>query len=80
MAGITGRPLTADDLPPPDTKRWITRRKAEVVAAIRRGLISREEACGRYGISSEELLSWEERLEQHGIDGLRTTRQHPRVR
>ena len=75
VVGPTSKPITVDDLPPPNIKRWITHRKAEVVAAIRRGLISREEACIRYGISSEELLSWEERLEQHGMRGLRATRQ-----
>ena len=34
-------------LPPPGTKRWVIRRKAEVVAAVRGGLLSLEEACSR---------------------------------
>ncbi len=34
-----GEPLTLDGLPPPDLKRWIARRKAQVVAAVRAGLI-----------------------------------------
>jgi hypothetical protein len=36
------------DLPPPNTKRWVVRRKAEVVAAVRSGKITMEEALRRY--------------------------------
>ena len=36
------------DLPPPDTKRWVTRRKAVIVNAVRTGVISLEEVCRRY--------------------------------
>ncbi len=80
VVGPTSKPITVDDLPPPDIKRWIAHRKAEVVAAIRRGLISREEACARYGVSSEELLSWQRLLNEHGLRGLRATRQPRRAR
>ena len=31
------------ELPPPDTKRWVTRRKAAIVYAVRAGVISLEE-------------------------------------
>jgi hypothetical protein len=71
--------MTIDDLPPPDTKRWVVRRKAEVVAGVRAGLISIEEACARYSLSMEEFLSWQRMIESHGVRGLRTTRlQHYR--
>ena len=71
--------MTIDDLPPPDTKRWVVRRKAEVVAGVRAGLISIEEACERYSLSMEEFLSWQRMIESHGVRGLRTTRlQHYR--
>ena len=54
-------------------------RKAEVVAAVRGGLISLEEACERYAMAREELLSWSNSVEQHGLRGLRTTKiQHYR--
>ena len=33
VIGPDGSPLTVADLPPKDTKRWVIRRKAEVVAA-----------------------------------------------
>ncbi len=42
-----GEPLTPDDLPPPNLKRSVSRRKAEVVAAVRAGLIGLDEACTR---------------------------------
>jgi hypothetical protein len=35
VIGPDGNPLTIADLPEPGTKRWVTRRKAEVVAAVR---------------------------------------------
>jgi len=74
--GPTGQPITAQDLPPANTGRWVVRRKAEVVAAVRAGLISLEEACRRYALSVEEFLSWEKLLDQHGLRGLRATRRH----
>jgi Protein of unknown function (DUF1153) len=67
-------PLTAADLPPPDIQRWSIRRKAEVVAAIRGGLLSLEEASSMYTLSAEEFSSWEQCLAQYGFMGLRTTR------
>jgi uncharacterized protein DUF1153 len=70
-------PFTAtsvDDLPPPNTKRWVIRRKAEVVAAVRSGLISLDEACRRYTLSIEEFLTWQRLIDSHGMAGLRVTR------
>jgi len=58
VIGPDGSPLTIADLPPPTTKRWVIRRKAEVVAAVRGGLLSLEEACARYTLTVEEFLSW----------------------
>ncbi len=74
VIGPAGEPLTIDDLPPPETRRWVIRRKAEVVAGVRNGLISLEDACNRYKLSVEEFLSWQRLIDQHGMRGLRTTR------
>jgi hypothetical protein len=62
------------DLPAPGTKRWVIRRKAEVVAAVRGGLLSLEEACRRYMLTVDEFLSWQSSIDRHGLAGLRTTR------
>ena len=62
------------ELPPPDTKRWVARRKAVVVDAVRNGAISLEEACRRYELSVEEFLAWQRAIESHGVAGLRVTR------
>ena len=70
----TGVPMTRDDLPPPNTKRWVMRRKAEVVAGVRAGLISLQEACDRYALSVDEFRSWQRLLDEHGLAGLRATR------
>jgi hypothetical protein len=73
VIGPDGSPLTVADLPPRGTRRWVIRRKAEVVAAVRGGLLSLEEACTRYTLTVEEFLSWQLSIDQHGLAGLRTT-------
>ena len=63
-----------DDLPPPDTRRWVSSRKAKVVEAVRTGLVSLADACQRYDLSVEEFLSWQRLIDAHGTPGLRSTR------
>lgn len=74
VIGPDGSPLTVADLPSTNTRRWVIRRKAEVVAAVRGGLLSLEEACTRYRLTVEEFLSWQESIDDYGLQGLRTTR------
>ena len=74
VMGPDGGPLTITDLPAPGMKRWVIRRKAQVVAAVRGGLLSIEEACSRYMLTVDEFLSWQSSIDQHGLAGLRTTR------
>lgn len=74
VIGPTGSPLTLADLPPPQTERWVIRRKAEVVAAVRGGLLTLDEACDRYSLTNEEFLAWQASIDRHGMAGLRTTR------
>jgi hypothetical protein len=74
VIGPDGRVLTVADLPPRNTKRWVIRRKAELVAAVRGGLLSLEEACERYALTIDEFLSWQRTLDRYGLPGLRATR------
>ena len=74
VIGPTGAPLTLADLPPPNTQRWVIRRKAEVVAAVRGGLLSLDDACTRYSLTNEEFLGWQQSIDRYGLAGLRTTR------
>lgn len=67
-------PLTLDDLPSSGTTYWVSRRKAEVVAAIDGGMLTVEEAGARYRLSIEELAAWRQSIERSGIPGLRVTR------
>jgi hypothetical protein len=73
VIGTDGSPLTLDDLPPTNQKRWVVRQKANVVAAVRGGLISLDEVCGRYKLTVEEFLLWQRTLNRHGLPGLRVT-------
>lgn len=74
VIGPDGSALTVADLPPRDTKRWVIRRKAALVAAVRGGLLSLEEACERYKLTVDEFLSWQRSIDRHGLPGLRATR------
>ena len=61
----SNEPITADQdknrllsgLPPAETRRWSSRRKAAIVIAIRAGVLNRQEAYERYTLSPEELAS-----------------------
>jgi hypothetical protein len=65
---------SAAELPPPNTKRWVVRRKAVVVAAVRNGTLSLQDACRRYHLSVEEFLAWQNAIDRYGVPGLRVTR------
>ena len=74
VMGPDGSPLTIADLPAPGTKRWVMRRKAEVVAAVRGGLLSLEDARSWYALTVEEFLAWQSSIDRHGFGALRVTR------
>ena len=74
IIGPDGSRLTLADLPRSHTGRWVIRRKAEVVAAVRGGLLSLDEACSRYCLNSDEFLSWQRCIDRFGLAGLRSTR------
>jgi Protein of unknown function (DUF1153) len=79
VIGPTGAPLRLADLPPENTQRWVSRCKAEVVVAVRGGLLTLEEACFRYSLTLQEFLAWQRSIERYGLPGLRATRiQHYR--
>ncbi|MDQ2879072.1 MAG: DUF1153 domain-containing protein [Pseudomonadota bacterium] len=79
VIGPLGESLTLDSLPPPETTRWVVRRKAEVVAAVNGGLLSVDEVCDRYNLTVEEFAGWQRAIDRSGMPGLRVTRiQHYR--
>jgi Protein of unknown function (DUF1153) len=80
VIGPDGYPLSVADLPAPQAgKRWVTRRKAQVVAAVSGGLLTIREACERYMITLDEFVSWHGSVARFGTEGLRTTKlQHYR--
>ena len=74
VIGPDGSPLTLADLPASNTRRWVIKRKAQVVAAVRGGLLSLEDACSRYRLTLDEYLNWQQSIDSHGLAGLRTTK------
>jgi hypothetical protein len=73
VIGTNGETITLESLPDTNTTRWVTSRKAQVVAAIRGGLLTLEEASLRYRLTLDELAEWQASLERHGARGLRAT-------
>ena len=69
-----GKIMTRADLPDPSTRRWVASRKAAVLRAVEHGLLQREEACGMYHLSPEELDSWSIAMQRHGEGALKATR------
>lgn len=74
VIGPLGEPLTIEDLPSPNTRRWVVRRKAEVVAAVKGGLLSVDEVLERYDLTMEEFSGWQRAVDRSGMQGLRVTR------
>ena len=73
VIGPMGGPMTVHDLPAPGIERWVVRRKAEVVAGVRGGLISFKDACSRYNLSVDEFETWIQLFDNYGLSGLRAT-------
>ena len=75
VIGPDGSPLTLADLPDSKTRRWVIMHKAQVVAAVRGGLLSLEDACSRYSrLTVDEILNWQQSIDSHGLAVLRTTK------
>ncbi|CAN2533164.1 hypothetical+protein [Methylocapsa aurea] len=55
-AGVENR-FDSASLPPAAT-RWVARRKAEVVAAVRSGRVTLDEVCRRYCDVMRNISSW----------------------
>jgi hypothetical protein len=75
-APTTSSDRDADDqaeaaLPPANTRRWVARRKAQVVEAIQSGRLSLDEAWRRYRLGVEEFGAWKRALYRSGVQGLR---------
>lgn len=69
-----GSMMTRSDLPPVSTTRWVASRKAAVVKGVLAGLLTEDEACRLYKLSTEEYRGWESAIKNHGISALKSTR------
>jgi len=61
---------TVASMLPSNRVRWVARRKAEVVEAVRRGILTLDEARERYDLSIEEFLAWQHGIGLFGLAGL----------
>lgn len=73
-----GSVMSCADLPAPETERWTAARKLAVVRGVAHGLIDKEEALERYGLSEAEFLEWVKGAGEGGLSGLRATLRHKR--
>ena len=62
------------ELPSPSTQRWDTKRKAQVVEAVRSGRLTIGSACDIYSMSIDEFLTWQSLFDKFGTKGLMATR------
>jgi hypothetical protein len=69
-AAVTPTALESS-LPPAGTRRWVARRKAQVVEAVLSGKLKLGEALRRYELSIEEFSLWKRRFYRSGVEGLR---------
>ena len=61
-------------LPQPGA-RWVTSRKMMILDAVAAQVVTLDEILSYYpDLSRAEFAEWQDRLERHGIPGLRTTR------
>ncbi|MGN6516207.1 MAG: DUF1153 domain-containing protein [Rhizomicrobium sp.] len=74
VIGPDGSPMTVFDLPSAKTQRWSLKLKADVIAAVKGGLISVEEATARYQLNQEKLIAWKNEVEEADLLQLRATR------
>ncbi len=65
------RAVPMPTLPPAGTRRWVARRKAQVVEAVLSGMLKLDDALRRYELSIEEFSLWKRRFYRSGVDGLR---------
>ena len=68
-----GTVMTVADLPPERTRRWVASRKAAVVRGVVYGLISKDDALARYGLSDDEFIEWVRAVSTHGEAALKAT-------
>lgn len=65
--------VTDNDPRPAPTKRWVTRKKAEVVSAVVAGLFTLEEVLARFDLTYGEYHKWRRYLEKRGTAELLTS-------
>jgi len=68
-----GTIMTLVDLPAATTRRWVASRKAAVVRGVLYGLLSKDEALARYGLSEDEFIEWVRAVSSHGEGALKAT-------
>ncbi len=69
---LLGRPVEVGDLPSPND-RWTQKKKLILISALADGLITASEAQKKYSLSADELNSWVELYDTHGLSALRST-------
>lgn len=78
----TSAPAWAPGDPAGQCRRWTPQRKIALLDALRQGLLDRDSALVRYGLTEGEIVEWQSGLATAGLDGLtlkrlRTRRMQP---
>ena len=73
----SGEILTIGDLPKEGLSRWTAARRSTVIRAVMFGLISTDEAIGRYDLIQDEFQEWLRSYADYGRNGLKVTDKKP---
>jgi len=73
----SGEILTIADLPKAGLSRWTAARKSTVIRAVMFGLISTDEAIGRYELTHDEFQDWLRSYADYGRNGLKVIHKQP---
>jgi len=69
----SGEILTIADLPKAGLSWWTAARKSTVIRAAMFGLISTDEAIGKYELTHDEFQEWLRSYADYGRNGLKVT-------
>lgn len=70
---LSRKEMALKALPGKSIKRWTASAKQSVLEAIRVEAITVVEACREYGLTADELDSWDRREQAYGRNGLMAT-------
>lgn len=71
--GVVQETELPGNLPSPHA-RWTSKRKLQVMEAVRSGQVPLESVLERYAMSEQEFRIWQQSVDKFGVHGLKVTK------